>query len=55
MTYEEQRAILLIWYANSLIDSPEQWPFSKRDPKEMSFEEKQRLKNLLDNLEPAPL
>ena len=55
MTTEEQRAILMIWYANNLIDSPDEWPFTIRDIKEMSMEEKQRLKNLLDNLEPSPL
>ena len=55
MTPEEQRAILLIWYANNLIDSPDEWPFDRRDPKEMSYEEKQRLKELLSQLDPAPM
>ena len=55
MTTEEQRAILLIWYANNLIDSPEHWPFDRRDPKELSYEEKQRLMNLLSQSEPAPM
>ncbi len=55
MTTEEQRAILMIWYANNLIDSPDEWPFDRRDPKDLSAQEKQRLKELLSQLDPAPM